>query len=1109
MFDAVTREFLASAPNLPDLPADELADQLTAAYAEIAAARITLTDDIAGLEERLGPLSLRMSQIADLLEAQVILGINPERTRPAAFAAASARQVLFQIGRLARTKTGSWADAHSISPDISAGILFMTAGRPSDAFEMARFIIADDDLPGPSRAAIIGVKHLLQGQLRLIFRLTTRQRYAPKRDFASPETAVGLLYRKIVTGLAGLAHEMLGREGGGLENALDAFRRIRDLSVSDASILELAAGEVRFETRSTFPGPHHLASLLERATPTFADAAIVKIGAPAGTSHEIWKDWVRAKARSWPYIWENHRRAVETGYLDSGVSAVLSSPTGSGKSTLATLKMVACLAGGRSVVYLAPTHALVSQFERSLTEDLPPSTSATSVEETLDAEIEQRLPEVAVMTPERCFALLTYVPEAFQNVGLLVFDECHLLGADNEANEEPDRRSIDAMLCLLSFVSTQPDADLLLMSAMISNGAELQSWLEALTHRACKLFEDEWKPTRQLKGAIVYDHQELRAIRNALAADWAARENKPSQAPVAVRALARATPYAVFLLSEHWNPHATDRYALRRLSDQREQLGVGKSKWGWTVTANRNQVAAAIAGEFQEGGLKAIVFCESIPTTGSVAKRLNGGRDDLALEFDEREQAWLDTAIAEVGSRDAVYAPGAGFAAVHHGELLPEERYLVESVFRRRRTGVNVLAATSTLAQGLNLPCELVVLAGTDRADDVAGQVKREDLKPHEILNALGRAGRAGFAATGLGMIVPADPIQCDPGTSRVADDPLLALAFAGNDKCMPVLDPVTILFDRIAAAGATTDGTIYLLRKLALGFAGDADEVGSFEQLGRRTFGYFVRSRQDAKAAEDWLGQRRASLQALIEAAQEEPVQDWQASLAAKTGASPAFIARLVAAYGEAPHESQSAQDWMRWLLGQLSPDEWEFDLFLRPSTFDRVFGRAFDQCANAAERRVLERGGALDALDAWLAGATLVDLEATITAFIRAHEGPVRNPTQADSKSKHARRFALRLAPDLGYLCGLIGYISRKIRADAGEAPMLILEALPQLVRKGLATPAHLYLIRSEALSRVQAQTRYKQLAPHFGADLVDTWEDLRNKVEHADMIRMFADD
>lgn len=1109
MFDSVTRDLLRAAPNLPDLPSEMLADQLTAAYAEIAAARVTIAGVPEDLEQHLLPVAQQMARIADLLEAQVILGINADRMKPAAFAAASARQVLFQIARLIGTRRESWVDAQSISPEIAAGILFMIAGRSADAFEMARFISAPDSLPGSNRAAIIAVKHFLQGQLRLIFRLGKRERYAPREFAPLPELASDLLYQKIVLGLSELAHDLLGHtEGVGLERALQAFAQVRQLAVDDERTLDLADAELRFESRSMFPGPHQLAGLLGRAAPTFSDAAIVKIGAPSGAGNDIWSDWVKSEAKHWPYLWENHRRAVETGYLNAGTSAVMSSPTGSGKSTLALLKMVATLSTAKSVVYLAPTHALVNQIERDLSGRLPSSTTATSLEESLDDEIGQRLPDVAVMTPERCFALLTYAPELFENVGLLVFDECHLLGGGiDEESDVPDRRSIDAMLCLLSFVTAAPEADILLMSAMISNGTDICDWVATATNRDCRAFEDEWKPTRQLKGAVVYDRNELAEVQRALAADWAARESKPKQPPVAVSALSKAKPFAVFSLSENWNPLARDKYALRQLSNAPLQLGVGARRWGWTITSNRNEVAGALAGQFQGGGLKAIVFCESIVATGSVAKRLNEVADPEPLVLEKSEANWLKTAIEEVGAIEGVYAPGSGPAAVHHGELLPEERSLVESVFRRRRSGVNVLAATSTLAQGLNLPCEMVILAGTDRADDLEDGPKRQDLEPHEILNALGRAGRAGFAATGLAMVVPANPIECNPPTSRVAADPLLALTFSGQDQCVPLVDPVTLLFDRIASEGPTTDEATYLLRKLTLSLGAAADGVESFDQLARRTFGYFQKVRADAAAAEDWLQKRRASLQGLIDAAQEEPIVDWQASLAAKTGASPAFVARLVAAYQEAPHTSLSAREWMHWLLGQLSPDEWEFDLFLRPSTLERVFGRAFRQCGTPQERRDLARQGVLQVLDQWLAGSTLLQLEEVISAFARAHEGQVKQPTTSDSKAKRGRRFALRLAPDLGYLCGLIAHISRKLRADAATPPLIALETLPQQIRKGMETPQHLYLLRAEKFSRVGTYARYAELAPYLPPNPPTDWEGVRNQVQIADITHMFA--
>lgn len=67
-----------------------------------------------------------------------------------------------------------------------------------------------------------------------------------------------------------------------------------------------------------------------------------------------------------PYLWENHKDAVDTNFLDPGISSVLTLPTGAGKSTLSELKIASCLYSGRKVIYLVPTHALEDQVNKNL-----------------------------------------------------------------------------------------------------------------------------------------------------------------------------------------------------------------------------------------------------------------------------------------------------------------------------------------------------------------------------------------------------------------------------------------------------------------------------------------------------------------------------------------------------------------------------------------------------------------------------------------------------------------------------------------------------------------------------------------------------------------------
>ena len=148
----------------------------------------------------------------------------------------------------------------------------------------------------------------------------------------------------------------------------------------------------------------------------------------------------------------------------------------------------------------------------------------------------------------------------------------------------------------------------------------------------------------------------------------------------------------MFSLVSGWNSGAPDKLVLRPLSPTPIALGAGGKRLGRRyVTANR----------FERAGLTVIIFCDSIPTCVSTAKALNAGQEPLAAARDAEQEAWRGAAIAELGNVDAIYDAGERRASVHHGELLPEERRLVETLFRNRESGINVLAATSTLAQGL------------------------------------------------------------------------------------------------------------------------------------------------------------------------------------------------------------------------------------------------------------------------------------------------------------------------------------------------------------------------------------------------------------------------
>ena len=1097
MFDAVTSALIAGAPALDGLVPSDLREELTAAYVEIAAARLSLAQLDDAFSPELNRLLVRMSRLADAYEARIVLDLDGDRRRSTAFVAASARQFIALAARLRRPEAAtSRLDEDAVGADIASALLFLIAERSADAFEVARDIQAAGEPDPIRRALILAIGRLARGRLEDILTIDLAgERLDANTAFGE---AADLLFRELLAGVILLAQDGLGlADGDGIAAASARFDTVRRLAIDMGE--EDGPAPLGLRAISAFPGPHHLAGLLLRAAGTLHDSMLVRTPAPGGAKAERWNVWVREEAARWPYVWENHRRAIATGYLDCGQSLVMTSPTGSGKTTLAALKIASTITSGKTVLYLAPTHALVGQVERDLNERVGGLAIAESVDDTTVEDILPALPNLAVVTPERCFALLTFAPELFANVGLLVFDECHLLGIGRSDDGAPakrvDRRGVDAMLCLLTFLSTAPHADLLLLSAMVSNGPEVARWLGTLTGRPVHPFDDRWKPTRQLRCCVTYDVKELVASRTAANI----KGGKPA-----------GTPLGVFSLVSGWNPGAPDKLVLRSLSPTPIALGAGGKQLGRRyVTANRFEVAARIANRFERAGLKVIIFCDSIPTCVSTAKALNDGQEPFAAARDAEQEAWRDAAIAELGDVNAIYDAGERRASVHHGELLPEERRLVETLFRNRESGVNVLAATSILAQGLNLPCEVVILAGTDRVDESdPAETTRTPLAAHEILNALGRAGRAGLSATGLAVVVPGNPISCDPATKRIAPSEDLPVIFAEGDQCLPLQDPLTTLFDQVEVAGVAGSEATYLLRRLAVSL-GPAAEASAFDSLARRTFGFHLRRSLDAPAAEAWLANRRAVLTAAIQATAEPPALPWEEELAAKTGATRRFIAALAAAYATAPSDAIKAEPWIGWLLDQFDPAMDDVDAFLRPDTMTRVFGRAYSSQRESTARRLVALAGVKAVLKGWFAGEPLLQLEGHIAGFIAANEIGVKQATRADAKAKHARRFSLRLAPDLGFLCGVLGQVATKHEAEAGKAPPPMLQFLPQLVRRGFATPYHFALSRSmPSASRVAVQESYGAVVPHLQRSAADDWNAVQEKLREARLKLAFDD-
>lgn len=1091
MFDSSSRALLRQAPDLPGLDPEMLDELLTAAHIELATVRLLSSESEPGAAS---DVIDRVRRLASTFEAYVALNLRPEQTRAAAFVAASAHQILSRV-REAAFDRPTVVSSDAIGSSISATLLFLIADRAADAAEVAGQLRARGERRAVRRSLILSLRELVTGNLTALIERDLDGDSVAQDD--SREVATDLLLRECAYVVQGLGQEARGSAAPDFDVRSRLARVIR---LSEASAVEIELGSERI-VHHQFAGPHHLATLLSRLVDGMQDAMLVRLPTPSGTQAKAWADWLLSQTQSRPFLWINHLKAVRTGYLNRGRSMVMTSPTGSGKTTLSVLKIAATLCAGESVVYLAPTHALVDQVETDMSSQIGGLEAVSVVEDVALEELGERLPPFSVMTPERCLALMGFAPKLFDKVGLLVFDEFHLISADHpNTSSKVSARAIDAMLALLTFLRNRREADLLLLSAMVANGAEIARWLRGVTGREVEAFDDPWKPTRQLRCCVIYDHFDVSqaALQALKEKSKAAKKRVPAQ------------PLGLFSLISGWHPKRPEKLVIQALTNRRPPLV--KNARG-RLTSNRNEVAAQIAADYASVGKRVIVFCSDTKACGSVADQINGLLTSATIKLDETQEEMRKSVLKDVGSVEATFDPAGRRAAVHHGDLLPLERRLTESVFRVRRDiesedlGLDVIAATSTIAQGLNLPCDVVILAGTDRSavDDPSGN-PRSDLRPHEILNALGRAGRAAYAATGLAIVVPAQPIRVEKENLALPAEGILKIVFSEQDACEEIYDPIELLLDRIEVSADPDPKVQSIIRRLsAVTTAGES----GFEDIVRRSLGFFRRKEADAQRADRWLERRRAALKAAEEQLEDPPVLDWHREIAVRNGIPPTLIERLVQGFDQAPVDKTATEDWINWLLGVVAEHPLDLTIFVRETALESVFGRAYTNTTKpkATAKRIL---GALQTLvSMWCGGRTLVEIEAWLLSFVRKHEGTVKQQANQSSTAQRARRFAIRIAPDLGFLCGVLGQIVAHKAAEGDGTMLPAIDMLSQMVRAGDYDRHHAALRQmTTAASRVDTFESCLALRGHFKAGPSAEMDVVRDEVTTAILIQSFTD-
>lgn len=414
-------------------------------------------------------------------------------------------------------------------------------------------------------------------------------------------------------------------------------------------------------------------------------------------------------------------------FLNSRSNVLISMPTSTGKTLLGQLCMCAALGKENGLsCYVAPYQALANQVYRVFRRQLPGS---IQVERAIGgySPIEPVSPEdravVIVATPERFDAMIRNNQALLAQLRCVVIDEAHMI-------EQPERgvrlEGLLARLRLLQQRTSMPK--LVLLSAALSHQDRIEQWLSIPSELSIKT---SWRPTAsrlalwRQPGILEYYYA------TDVLRPEAFREND-----------------TVADLNLRW-PHAY----LQPPSNYGALRAQKSDSFG-----NIAHLCATLLQEFDQ---PILCVCSTRASTRELASGLKSVLSPVTLKektmrlISELEANWPHLRLLRLCLENGI--------AYHNSSLPSQIRELIEEAAQSAE--LRVITATTTLAEGINLPFRFTVLV-----DWLAwtGDHRQEPLSPLLFRNIAGRCGRAG---------------SFTEGDTIVYDNPLGDLIYTRHDR--------------------------------------------------------------------------------------------------------------------------------------------------------------------------------------------------------------------------------------------------------------------------------------------------------------------------------------
>jgi hypothetical protein len=292
------------------------------------------------------------------------------------------------------------------------------------------------------------------------------------------------------------------------------------------------------------------------------------------------------------------------------------------------------------------------------------------------------------------------------------------------------------------------------------------------------------------------------------------------------------------------------------------------------------------------------------------------------------------------------------------------------------------------------------------------------------------------MVAQGLVVVLPHQLVSFDAKTRKVGANwmRLQESVFSKGDQCLQILDPIGDLLDKIQDASAAIEPEMrYFLRRLPLGGSTEPDATQRF--LSSTLAAFHARRRKEEAKFEARVAGAVARRKELVP---QNTADAWLDELAYQTGVAVEIIGELsqemIRLSDKLPTDTENL---VRWFFGWLVKDTKRFHGVLA----HRIPKKLLDDL----EQGDLFGGKFVDTIWAWMSGETLLQLNVRLG-----------KKTKTPGNCLDARRFVLRMVPDLAYAAGLATKLRRKhIESDVCTEMSTALATLALCVREGRSSP------------------------------------------------------